>query len=249
MFSEFWRTLILELGQIPLRRIPCLKTSLWCIQIHVFQKFSCSTYNKYVARYFCQVFFDISALQAVCLPQCRNPRGNCKVNYSCHNVMLIQHNMLIPLLRLDLNLLTSPLTLVWTSPKACRVFPLVLYFFLLPTLRGLEAIWDILRYPKHREGTGWSQRVFDLKLVEGGVLPLSSGIISIPTWNNACSSTSPKIRRTWNCWSKSRGGCDAGKGTEGTIHMKTGWESCGFSSWRREGAWRLHSTLQHVRGA
>lgn len=66
------------------------------------QKYSYSVYSKYVSRYFCWAFFDISALQAVCPSQCRNPKRKLQANYPCCNAMLTA----TLLLGLDLNLLT-----------------------------------------------------------------------------------------------------------------------------------------------
>ena len=56
-----------------------------------------------------------------------------------------------------------------------------------------------------------------------------------PTCSTASDSGAPNTRRTWMCWSGSRGG--PRKWSEGwsTSPMRTGWESWGCSAWRREG--------------
>jgi len=63
------------------------------------------------------------------------------------------------------------------------------------------------------------------------------------TWSTAFSSGALSTRRTWNCWSGSKGGLQ--KRSEGwsTSAMRTGWESCACSAWRREGCgetWLRH---------
>ena len=56
-----------------------------------------------------------------------------------------------------------------------------------------------------------------------------------PTWSTASISGAPRIRRTWVCWSGSRGW--PWRWSEGwsTSPTRTGWGSWGFSAWRREG--------------
>ena len=41
--------------------------------------------------------------------------------------------------------------------------------------------------------------------VREGILPLDSALVR-PPWSPASSSGAPNIRRTWMCWSRSRGG-------------------------------------------
>jgi len=57
-----------------------------------------------------------------------------------------------------------------------------------------------------------------------------------PTWSTASSSGAPNIRRTWMCWSSSRGGPQRWSEGWSTSPTRTGWESCDCSAWRREGS-------------
>jgi len=57
-----------------------------------------------------------------------------------------------------------------------------------------------------------------------------------PTWSPASSSGAPNIRRTWMCWSGSRGTPRRWSESWSTSPTRTGWGSWGCSAWRREGS-------------
>ena len=56
-----------------------------------------------------------------------------------------------------------------------------------------------------------------------------------PTWSPASSSGALRAEKTWTCKSRSRGGHKNDQRT-GTPLMRKGWESWGWSAWRREGS-------------
>jgi len=56
-----------------------------------------------------------------------------------------------------------------------------------------------------------------------------------PTWSTASNSGAPNPRRTWSCWSSSRGGLQRWSKGWSTSPMKKGQGSWGCSAWSREG--------------
>ena len=56
------------------------------------------------------------------------------------------------------------------------------------------------------------------------------------TWSSASSSGAPSTRRTWSCWSRSRGGPQRSSKGWSTSPMRKGWESWGCSAWRNKGS-------------
>ena len=56
------------------------------------------------------------------------------------------------------------------------------------------------------------------------------------TWSPTSSSGALSTRRTWNCWSRSRGGPWRWSKWWNTSPVRKGWESWGYLAWRREGS-------------
>jgi len=54
------------------------------------------------------------------------------------------------------------------------------------------------------------------------------------TWSTVSSSGAPSARRTWSCWSMSRGGPQRWWEIWSTSPMKSGWENCNSSACGRE---------------
>ena len=69
-----------------------------------------------------------------------------------------------------------------------------------------------------------------------------------PTQNTACRPGAPSTRRTWSCWSGSRGGPQRWSEGWSTSPSRKGWESWGCSAWRRQ--WGdLIAAFQYLKGA
>ena len=88
--------------------------------------------------------------------------------------------------------------------------------------------------PEVQPYPGLHQGKRDLQ-IEGGGCP-STLLSCDPTRSTVYSSGAPNTRRTWSCWSRSRGGPQRSSEGWSTSPERTGWESWGFSSWRREGS-------------
>jgi len=69
-----------------------------------------------------------------------------------------------------------------------------------------------------------------------------------PTRSTVSRSGAPKKRRAWSCWRASRGGPQRWSDGWSTSPMKTGWESWGFSAWRKEGSEGPQQPSRTVRG-
>ena len=63
------------------------------------------------------------------------------------------------------------------------------------------------------------------------LLPLYS-VLWDPAWGTASIAGAPSTKKTWSCWSRSRGGPQRWSQDWSTSAVRTSWESWGFSAWR-----------------
>ena len=81
------------------------------------------------------------------------------------------------------------------------------------------------------------------------ILPLYSALVRPPTWSTVFSSGAPNIRRTWTCWSRSRGGHKNDRGLEHLLYEDRLRELGLFSLEKRRLQGDLIATFQYLKGA